>query len=56
MTKNTDYRLDLTTATPADVKGYILSAAFEDWLASLDDDDLLTVELAFRRRVKERQP
>lgn len=47
MTKNTDYHLDLTTATPADVKGYILSAAFEDWLASLDDDDLLTVELAF---------
>lgn len=47
MTKNTDYHLDLTTATPDALQGYILSAGFNEWLASLDDDDLLTVERAF---------
>ena len=98
MTKNTDYHLDLTTATPAALQGYILSAIFDDWLKrragavmaintihdlvsylengnafaealKLDDDTLELLhslakglhnvaanELAFRRRVKERQP
>ncbi len=47
MSKRTDYRLDLITATPAAIQGYILSAAFEDWLDGLDNDDLLLVERAF---------
>ena len=49
MTKNTDYHLDLTAATPAALQGYILSAAFDDWLKKLSDQDLLDAERAFER-------
>lgn len=49
MTKNTDYHLDLTTATPAALQGYILSAGFDEWLKKLSDQDLLDAERAFER-------
>jgi len=47
MTKNTEFHLDLTTATPAALQGYILSAGFDEWLTKLDDQSLLDVERAF---------
>lgn len=42
-----DYRLDLVTARPGELDGYFFSQPFKDWLAHLDNEDLLTVERAF---------
>ena len=36
-----DFTLDLTTATPAALHGYILSAVFDQWLSGLDDQQAL---------------
>lgn len=44
-----DFTLDLTTATPAALQGYILSAVFDQWLSGLDDQALFDVERAFER-------
>ena len=49
MSKRSDYSIDLTTATPAALQGYILSAGFDEWLTKLDDQSLLDVERAFER-------
>lgn len=44
-----DFTLDLTTATPAALQGYILSTVFDQWLSGLDDQALFDVERAFER-------
>ena len=49
MAKKNDYHLDMTTATTAALQSLILSAAFDDWLKRLSDQDLFAAERAFER-------
>ena len=46
MSKN--YRIDLTTAKPADLAGYFRSALFSEWITSLDNESLWEAERAFQ--------